>query len=398
MQIKKIIILLFFIFSVWGFSQEIELSPLSKISILTVGNANELHSKFGHTAIRIQDASRGMDIVFGYGGFDFNDPLFYYKFTTGKLDYSMTGHRYANFLAGYKIEKRWVREQQLKLTEKQRNTLFRFLQENYKEENRYYKYDFLFDNCATKIPEVFKEVFKNNIEFDFSHLKKTSTFRQLIHETLETNAWSTLGIDLALGSVIDKEATPYQHMFLPHYVYLQFANTKLNGSPIVVKDQLALDIKPHDDNSSFFTSPFFCLMVFLIIVLYITYRNYKNNTRSQWLDFTLLFASGLAGLLIVFLWFFTNHWETKLNFNAFWAVAPNIIVAFFLLKKQPPVWIKKYLWVLLALFPITLVLWLFKIQIFSPLIVFILLALAVRYVFLIRFFKTAEEKLAITSN
>lgn len=392
MYFKRICFFVVLFVTIPIFSQERELSPLSKISLLTVGTADELHSKFGHTAIRIQDATNGLDIVFGYGGFNFEDPLFYSKFTTGKLDYSMTGHRYNQFLEGYKIENRWVREQQLNLTLNQRNKLFRFLQNNYKEENRYYKYDFLFDNCATKVPEVFKEVFGNNIEFDPGYLEKTSTFRQLIHETLKTNSWSAFGIDLALGSVIDRAATPYEHQFLPLYVKEQFGNIQLNGQKLVAKEELVLNNKSTVKNNDFFLSPLFWLIVFSVVILTITYFDFKKEKRSRWLDFILFLSSGMAGLLICFLWFATNHSATKINFNMLWAFPTNLIVAFVLLnKKSSSSWIPKYLWFLLGLNVLTILLWVLKIQIFSPLIILILIALEIRFLFLIKYLRRSKS-------
>lgn len=386
MTLKKYLFLVFVAFSVLGFSQEpIELSPLSKISILTVGTADELSSKFGHTAIRIQDSTTNMDIVFGYGGFDFNAPFFYWKFTTGKLDYSITGNRFPSFLESYKIENRWVREQVLNLSQPERNTLFKFLQNNYRKENRNYKYDFLFDNCATKIPEVLQNGLGDKLKFNYTHIENPFTFRQLIHQHLDENDWTTFGIDLALGSVIDKKATPLEHMFLPIYINKQLPNTTINGKSFMTDESLLLDVKPIDKSSDFLLSPLFWLSLLLILVIIITYSDFKKNTRSKWLDFTLFFLTGAAGLLIFFLWFLTDHSATAGNFNILWAFPLNIVLAFVLVRKKPlPKWISKYLWIVLLGIVLTLILWLFKVQIFSQLIIFILLALAIRYVFLLK--------------
>jgi hypothetical protein len=384
MNIKKLIFLFFLAFSIRGFSQGIELSPLAKVSLLTVGTADDLSSKFGHTAIRIKDPAIDKDFVFGYGGFDFEDPLFYYKFTTGKLDYSMTAHRYTTFIDGYRYENRWVKEQSLNLSLDQRKKLFQFLQKNYRKENRNYKYDFLFDNCATKVPEVFDEIFDNSLNFDSSYIQKPSTFRQLIHETLDTNSWATFGIDLALGSVIDRKATAWEHQFLPFYVEKQFENTTIDGKPLVTKEELVLDAKPVSQTSNFFLSPLFWMIILLVLVVVRTYLDHHNNVRSKWLDFILFFLTGIAGILIAFLWFATDHSSTKMNFNILWAVAPNIIIGFYFLKKQPPKWISKYLILLLIFIGILVIFWFFKMQVFSPLMIFILAALGLRYLFLLR--------------
>lgn len=362
-----------------------ELSPLAKVSLLTVGTADELSSQFGHTAIRIQDPTTNFDTVLGYGGFDFEDPNFYFKFTTGKLDYSMTASRYDRFIARYKIEKRWVQEQTLNLTHEQKNTLFAFLQNNYREENRTYKYDFLFDNCATKIPEVFSAIYNNSLNFDSSYIKKTSTFRQLIHETLDTNSWSTFGIDLALGAVIDRKASAWEHQFLPLYVQQQFRHIKIDGVPLVGNEKLVLDVPPLPKKNNFFLSPLFFLLVLLLITVFITYTDHKKQRRSRWLDFSLFLVTGIVGLLITFLWFATDHSSTKLNFNILWAFAPNLFMIFLMLKKQLPLWFSKYVLLLLIGIAITIILWLFGIQIFSPLLIIILISLGLRYLFLFRF-------------
>jgi hypothetical protein len=383
MCFKKTLFLLAILFSICGFSQP-ELSSSSTISALTVGTADELYSKFGHSAIRVQDPVLGIDIVYNYGYFDFNTPNFYVKFTRGKLLYSLVRERFSGFLYGYELENRWVREQQLNLSTAQKNQLLKFLENNYLPENRFYKYDFLFDNCSTRIPDALVSVLKEDLEFDYAHLDNAFTFRQLIHQNLEVNSWSNFGIDLALGSVIERKATPYEHLFLPIYVYDQLQNTSLNGAKFVTKDTLLLDVKPAAAASNFLLSPIFWLSLMGIIILLITFKDYKSQTRSAWLDFLLFFTTGLAGLLIVFLWLGTDHKATANNYNFLWTFPLNAFVAFVLLKKTTiPKWLSTYITALLVFLVLSLLIWVLKIQIFSPLILLIIAPLGVRYLFLI---------------
>ena len=58
-------------------SQEYKLSKQSEISIITVGPGDILYEAFGHSAIRVSDPVIGMDNIFNYGLFDFNQPNFY---------------------------------------------------------------------------------------------------------------------------------------------------------------------------------------------------------------------------------------------------------------------------------------------------------------------------------
>lgn len=388
MQFKKIVTLLFLIFSALGFSQEMLLSPLSKISLLTVGTGDDLYSKFGHSAFRIQDPTIGVDRIYDYGGFDFDPPGFYVKFARGKLNYRMSGYKTDSLIEGYKQENRWIKEQTLNLSQAERNQIFAFLQNNYREENRYYMYDFLFDNCATKIPEVLKDGLGDKLKFDLTQIENPFTFRQLIHQSLDENAWATFGIDLALGSIIDRKATTWEHQFLPLYVEKQMWNTTINGEAFVTKEEMLLEEKSKKKENQFLLTPLFWLILLMISVVIITYFDHKKNKRSRWLDFALFFITGAAGLLIFFLWFMTDHVFTKANFNLLWAFPLNLVLAFILMKsKTAPIWVKKYLWILLAGIAITGILWIFKIQIFSPLIIFILVALVIRYLFLLNCFR-----------
>lgn len=392
MWYTKIILLLSIGISFFGYSQERVLSPQSKISLLTVGTGDELYSKFGHSAFRIQDPTIGVDRIYDYGGFDFDPPGFYVKFARGKLNYRMSGYKTDGFIRAYEQENRWVKEQTLNLTLDERNTIFAFLQNNYREENRYYLYDFLFDNCATKIPEVLKEGLGDKLKFSYPHLKETFTFRQLIHQNLDENAWATFGIDLALGSIIDRKATPWEHQFLPLYVERQMGNTTINGNPMVTEEELLVEEKPTEKGTLFILTPLFWLITLFVIVILVTYFDFKKKIRSKWLDFTLFFITGLAGLLIFFLWFMTDHVFTKDNFNLLWAFPFNVVLAFVLTKsKVVAPWVKKYLWAVLAGIAITGMLWIFKIQVFSPLIIFVLLALGIRYLFLLHMFKATKS-------
>ena len=309
------------------------------------------------------------------------------NFVRGKLDYTITRYPYKYFKQSYVQEQRWIKEQQLDLNLNQRKAIITFLENNLLPQNRLYKYDFLFENCATKIPEVFEKNLGGGLKFDYDHLDKHYTFRQLIHQNLNVNSWSNFGIDLALGAVIDRKATAYEHLFLPQYVYEQLKHTTLNEKPIVKKEVTLLDIPTQKDDTLFMFTPVFWLGLLLVFVLYITYKDYSKQKRSKWLDGTLFLVTGLAGALILFLWFFTDHLATKINFNFLWAFAPNLVIAFYLFKKQPPKWLRAYVILAFGLLILCVVLWTLKIQIFSILMVFILIALGIRYLFLLHHFR-----------
>ncbi len=121
--------------------------------MLTCSPGEELYSTFGHTALRVKDNATRSDIIFNYGTFEFG-PDFYTKFIKGQLRYFLSIETYADFAYSYQYESRSIQEQVLRLSCAEKEKLFAALQANAQEENKYYQYDFLFDNCTTRARDI----------------------------------------------------------------------------------------------------------------------------------------------------------------------------------------------------------------------------------------------------
>lgn len=386
MRLKNILFFILWGIAAIGGAQITELSPGARISVLTCGPGDDLYTTFGHSAFRVQDPVQDLDVVYNYGTFDFDPPMFYVEFAMGNLYYSLSKQKMPYFLYAYELENRWVREQILNLGTVEKNALYTYLEKNYLPENRDYRYDFLYNNCATKIPDVLQEALNHKLVFE-DHLPEKFTFRELIHQNLSLNSWSAFGIDLALGSVIDVTATAREHMFLPNYVMQQLDNTTFNGTDLVSGEHTVLDKRPQVQRGNFLTSPLFWILVSTIILLVATYRDYKNNTRSRYVDLALFTVTGSAGLLLSFLWFIADHSTTINNFNILWAFPFNLAISFVILGKSGPAWLPRYIQLLMGMLVLTVVLWIFKFQSFSPLIIPLLLMLGTRYLFLWNYFR-----------
>ena len=373
-----VVFILLFPFSL--ISQNINLSDKAQVSVITVGQGKNLYDSFGHSAIRIKDQANHLDRVYNYGTYDFNTPNFYSKFAQGKLLYDLSSYPFYYFISNYKKENRSVTEQILNLSGIEKQNYFNFLENNAKPENKKYLYDFFYDNCATKIREVSNAVLGSDaINYHYEKLENNKTFRNLIHDNLNEQPWGKFGIDLALGAVIDKKATPREYTFLPEYIQKSFANANRSRSEIIplVKETKTLYQKREEMQGKSIFTPFVVFSILAIIVLLITIRDYKNKTYSKVTDFFILFITGVLGLLVLLLWFATDHTATKLNFNILWAFFPNLFVAFTIFRKRK--WHKKYYLFLLLLLLVLIVLWKVKIQVFNFALLPILFLLIVRY-------------------
>lgn len=160
---KKLLFIFLLVTNLTVFGQKLELSPEANISIITCGPGDQVYSHFGHSAIRVKDSSLGIDVVYNYGTFDFTTPNFTLKFARGKLNYTLARQNFRYFLLSYQEEKRWVKEQVLNIDLDEKQKLFSFLETNYLPQNRDYKYDFFYNNCATKIWDVLKTSYGKNL-------------------------------------------------------------------------------------------------------------------------------------------------------------------------------------------------------------------------------------------
>ena len=371
-------------------SQYNQLTSDAEISVLTIGPGMSLNDAFGHSAYRVTDNS--MDIVFNYGVYDFNAPNFYTKFAQGKLNYKIDANNFDVFKNHYIKQNRTIKEQVLNLSLDEKQAVFNYLAKNYEPENQYYLYDFFYDNCATKIKDVIVDGLSENVEFKEPKFFKAKTFRTLIHDNVNWNSWGSLGIDVALGSVIDKQASSEEHMFLPEYIHTFFANATIKNSPEkkLVKQEVIIFDKVETKQSNYFlTSPIFVLGLIGLIIIYLTYSDYKNNRRSKWLDVTLFITTGTIGIVILLLWFATDHSATAQNYNLLWAFVLNLFMVGQLLKSKPKAWFTKYLKFLVIMLCLLTIHWIFGVQRFALVLIPILIALLIRYIYLI---KTLSDK------
>ena len=387
---KTLLFLFLFLFIKISTAQENTLSPEAEISVLTIGPGASLNDSFGHSAFRITDRLNGIDLVYGYGEYDFGAPNFYLKFAQGKLNYLISKDPFQKFYQVYVYFNRTIKEQVLNLSHAEKQKLYDFLINNYKPENRRYLYDFFFDNCATRIKDVANVSLNNAIVFNTPENYKEATFRTLIQNNLNRNSWGSLGIDVALGSVIDKKATAEDHMFLPENIYTFFDNASIKNDDktLVKKSSVLYSKKENPKSNTFFTSPLFILGIIGGLILFITYQDFKKNKQSVWLDTALFSITGVIGILLLLLWFATDHKGTHQNYNLLWACALNVFIIPQLFRKKVSTWFIKYLKFLIILLCLLTLHWMIGVQVFAIGLIPLLIALFIRYMYLIRFYNS----------
>jgi hypothetical protein len=319
-----------------------------RISVLTCGPGEDLYSIFGHSAIRVIDASTGMDIVFNYGTMEFDDFSFYVKFTKGQMLYYLSYTDMNSFLYEYQVTRRSVIEQQLHLTCEDKMRLFEALKLNAKDENKYYNYSFIYDNCSTRIRDIIAKQPKSLVRFNNILPPRVPTFRNMIHEYLHRGQqhWSQLGIDLLLGSLIDKKVTNEQSMFLPDYLMKGFDSASILTKPDPGALSHLVISKPYlyqprvTELSMPWINPYLVLTTISILFLITSFLSSTPEKTVRLMDKSLFLVTGLLGLLMLCLWLFREDTVCRNNMNIIWALPTHVIAAFFIGKQKP--WIKPY--------------------------------------------------------
>ncbi len=320
-----------------------------EISLLTCAPGTDLYSIFGHTAIRVQDTRRGMDIVYNYGTFDDTDPLFYVNFTNGIMNYSLSAEPMDSFMQEYQYEHRNVVAQILNLNCPEKLRLYESLRKNTLDQNRIYQYHFHTDNCTTRAARILEDntdsplVYKNILPAGGVHPADLS-FRDMIHEYLDKqqDRWSEFGIDLFLGSKLDQKVTNTEAIhFLPDYLYRGMDGAQEGRKAMVFQRMDVIRFAENKTSRQWF-SPFLVFMLLLLSVVVVYLNQNKSGFQTGLLIFDITFFSllGLIGALMAYLWLGRVDDVCRSNMNILWALPTHLIIVWFMRKKAA--WIKYY--------------------------------------------------------
>ena len=298
-----------------------------RLSLVTCGPGDEeIWEVFGHTAVRVVDSVNHLDLLYNYGTFEFG-PNFEIQFMRGKLLYDLSVGEFSDFIPEYIQAKRSMEEQVLLLDDKQKQAIYSFLNHNAEPANKFYKYDFFFDNCATRIRDIFPKMLGNGFVFGRTMPQNSRvTFRDIINRYFYRDHWTRLGVNLLLGSKIDKPMTNEDIMFLPDYLRDGVAGATVNGSKIVAA---TIPILPGSEPQKAGTNWAFILTCSIALLTILGLSFPKLRLLGRVMSSLLLFVTGLLGCLMLVMWFGTDHQGCSDNFNILWCLPTNIVIAFF---------------------------------------------------------------------
>lgn len=292
------------------------------VSLITCWPGPEIYELCGHEALRVQDGKN--DLVYNYGTFDFTAPNFVYRFLKGETDYMLSRYPFAWFMPEYVETGRKVVEQRLNLTQAEARKLAALLQKQALPENATYRYNYVLDNCATRIVDDIDRCAGETVVWPDS--VKYGSFRREMRQYHRDYPWYQFGIDLCLGSGVDRTITRRETMFAPVVLQQLVADAVIPtshgapGRPLVASTQTLVEGSPDalSQPTPWILTPMAAMLALLIITCAVTYHDIRGRHQSRWFDAILFGAYGVLGCIIAFLIFISVHEATSPNWLFLW--------------------------------------------------------------------------------
>lgn len=282
-----------------------------RVSVLTCAPGPDAYAHFGHTALRITNFDTQKDIVFNYGCFDYTGSMFVYKFIKGETDYLLGAERLDFFLWRYQMMGIQVDEQVLNISQQEAANLARLLSINLLPENVEYRYNYLYDNCTTRARDMIETAITEEIVYQKEPIALTA--REELHESLGKADWLRFGIDLVLGQKLDDKDFDKRHqMFIPsHYEAELDSAFKVSEDgkreSLISEKYVILEANPNAVEQPTSITPMMLFCILFLIAGYFSIRNWANRKQTFIIDIILSGLQGVAGIIVSFLFFFSEH-------------------------------------------------------------------------------------------
>ena len=312
-----------------------------EVALLTCQPHEEIYSLYGHTAIRYHDLRTGEDWAFNYGIFNFKAPYFTLRFVFGLTDYELGVLPTNIFQQEYRRYGSQVTEQVLNMTPEEKKALYDALAENYREENRVYRYNYFYDNCTSRARDIIERCINGQIQYK-PRPDYAPTYREMVHDCTLGHPWAAWGNDFLLGVKADLPTDLRQQEFLPNNLMHDFSRAQIirnDGSsmPLVKETRELVPSGVQFVEQDFPLTPTQCGIVLLIVSLIIFGYEWKRKQTLKWWDLLLMVTQGIMGL-VLFVMIFSQHPTTSINFQILLFNPLPFLYIYKVYKRKPTTW------------------------------------------------------------
>jgi Domain of unknown function (DUF4105) len=295
------------------------LSPAATISLITCSPGEELYTAFGHSAIRILDPELGFDRLYNFGTFDMTVDNFYLRFARGDLLYQLSVDEGQPDIEQHGAIGQGVSEVRLNLSPEQKQALFLYLETNLLPQNRFYRYDFLLDNCSTRVRDAFEKITGSPVA---DRTVNKVTFRQMLDPYLERIPWIRFGIYLLLGAGVDRIVQPREACFLPSNLEAAVLQSRIDDTSLGQGRTQVYQPQPLPRSARILDPE---VAFWVVLVGWLGLWLLRGRQSSRLISALVYGVFGFTGLFLVVLAANTLHWEAYNNWNLAWLVPTHLI-------------------------------------------------------------------------
>lgn len=291
---------------------------------VNIGAGRDIYELDGHSAIAVVYPD-GRGEAYNYGVFDFDAPNFVWRFVKGETDYMSVAVPLQLFLMSYAGTGRSVELARLALSQDQKQRLLAVLRHDVDPRYRTYRYNYVLDNCATRPLCAIERAMADSITLGAAPAEAQSeqplTFRGLMRLHHANYPWYQFGIDLALGSGIDRPISRREMAFAPVELMHMLPQATVGGRPLVDQTftaQQEVAAVATDGPTPWLLTPMAAALAILALAIVATWRDVKHGHTSPWFDTVFFSLLGVAGLVLTFLIFVSVHEATSPNWLYVW--------------------------------------------------------------------------------
>jgi hypothetical protein len=303
-----------------------------QIEILTFGPGPSLEEWWGHIGLRMKDTRLHFEVLYNWGLFTF-DKQFLRNFVTGRLRFWAAGEPLHPSVAFYKRQGRVIHAIPINLSPEKKLQLAAIISENMKPENREYNYEYLRDNCSTRIRDHLSALSDGSFKSRAQGIPGSGTYRTLISTITAKNLSMNLLIMFLLGSSVDAPNSQWEDMFLPLHLEKYLTNhhaattSSTRASTFSVGPvRVIQEGKIHYPERPVHYFPFDILsgLLFGAVAVGISFLHSRSERLARAAHWLLVLQTsatavtlGIVGFVLLFFNVFTEHTYTYWNENLF---------------------------------------------------------------------------------
>jgi hypothetical protein len=292
----------------------------SEVWLVTYGPGEIYWQRFGHNGIWIRDADLGLDHVFNFGFFDFGQQDFLWHFLQGRLWYFSAAQPAQREFAQYINENRSIRAQRLGLSEQQALHLADYLINEVQPQNRDYLYDYYWNNCSTRVRDALDMALENILHDRYGSVAAGQNLRDHTRRLTIADYWLYLGLELGLGSPVDRPVTRWDEFFVPGQLAEGLAQwdaeAGADARPLVLEDvMLYRSTLPPPPPRPAQWWPRYLALAAALLALAIALCRLVPWLQPVSIARSWLSIGGLLGCAMLYLWFLTDHQAARDNLN-----------------------------------------------------------------------------------